>query len=145
LGFLVDDNNKQAPENILLPQEKNNNAATDNGRTWGWDGIDHGKQANGLSMRARINCLSGLALEGATMLTIFLLFFPWKFLEEVIIIKATKRITGMQVTFEEFLQFLGLWLYMSSLSGFGRSDYWSSNPVSIHGALCKSFPLQALR
>ncbi len=80
LGFLVDDDNEPAPENIPLPQRNNNNAATDDGRTWGWAGIDHRKQANGISSRARINSLSGLALEGATMLTIFLLFFPWKFL-----------------------------------------------------------------
>jgi hypothetical protein len=131
MGFSVDDDNEPAPENIPLPQENDNNAATDDGRTWGWAGIDHRKQANGLSTRARINCLSGLALEGATMLTIFLLFFPRKFMEEVVIIETNKRITGMQVTYGEFLQFLGLWLYMSTLSGFRRSDYWSSKPVSM--------------
>jgi hypothetical protein len=98
MGFAVDDDNEPAPENIPLPQENNNNAATDDGRTCGWAGIDHREQANGLSnTRARINCLSGLALEGATMLTIFLLFFPRKFMEEVVIIETNKRITGMQV------------------------------------------------
>jgi hypothetical protein len=68
----VDDDNEPAPENIPLPQENNKNAATDDGRTWGWAGIDHRKQATSLSTRAGIKCLSGLALEGATMLTIFL-------------------------------------------------------------------------
>jgi hypothetical protein len=68
MGFSVDDDNEPAPENIPLPQENNNNSATDDGRTWGWAGIDHRKQANGLSSRTQINCLSGLALEGATML-----------------------------------------------------------------------------
>jgi hypothetical protein len=56
LGFLVDNDNKSAPENTPLPQENNNNAATDDGRTWRWAGIDHRKQAKGLSTRARINC-----------------------------------------------------------------------------------------
>jgi hypothetical protein len=51
-------------------------------------------------------------------------------MEEVVIIETKKRITGMQVTYGEFLQFLGLWLYMSTLSGFRRSDYWSLKPVS---------------
>jgi hypothetical protein len=96
LGFLVDDDNEPAPENIPLPQQNNNNAATDDGRTWGWAGIDHRKQANGISSRARINSLSRLALEGATMMTIFLQFFPEKFMEEVIMVETNKRITGMR-------------------------------------------------
>lgn len=131
LGFSVDDDNEPAPENIPIPQENNNNAATDDGRRWGWAGIDHRKHAGGQSTRARINCLTGLALEGATMLTMFLLFFPRKFMEDVVIVETNKRIAGKQLTFGEFLQFLGLWLYMSTLSGFRRSDYWSSKPVSM--------------
>jgi hypothetical protein len=119
MGFSVDNDNEPAPENIPLPQENDNNAAKDDGRTWGWAGIDHREQANGLSTsRARINCLSGLALEGATMLTIFLLFFPRKFMEEVVISETNKRITGMHVTYGEFLPFLGLWLYMSTRTVF---------------------------
>jgi hypothetical protein len=65
------------------------------------------------------------------MLTMFLLFFPRKFMEDVVIVETNKRIAGKQLTFGEFLQFLGLWLYMSTLSGFRRSDYWSSKPVSM--------------
>jgi hypothetical protein len=130
LGFSVDDDNEPAPENIPIPEENDNNAAPD-GRRWGWAGIDHRKHAGGQSTRARINCLTGLALEGTTMLTMFLLFFPRKFMEDVVIVETNKRIAGKQVTFGEFLQFLGLWLYMSTLSGFRRSDYWSSKPISM--------------
>jgi hypothetical protein len=44
LGFVVDDDNEPAPENIPTPQENNNNAATDDGRPWGWAGIDYRKR-----------------------------------------------------------------------------------------------------
>jgi hypothetical protein len=46
LGFVVDDDNEPAPENIPVPQANNNNPPND-GRTWGWAGLDYRKQANG--------------------------------------------------------------------------------------------------
>jgi hypothetical protein len=117
LGFIIDNNNEPAPENIPASLDNNNIAATD-GLEWGWAGIDHRKWANGQAMKARINCLSGIALQGATLLTMLLLFLPWKFIEDVILVQTNNKILGSTVTFEEFLRFLGLWLYMSTLSGF---------------------------
>jgi hypothetical protein len=75
------------------------------------------------------------------MLTIFLLF---RGKEEVIIVKANKRITGMQVALREFLQFLGCGSTGSPWFRFQLGDYWSSKLVSIHGALWEPFPVQAL-
>jgi hypothetical protein len=133
LGFVVDDDNEPAPENIPTPQENNNDAAADDGRPWGWAGIDYRKQANGQCTKARINFLSGIALEGATMLTMFLLFFPRKFMEDVILVQTNNNLKGgAPVTFGEFLRFLGLWLYMSTLKGFRRSDFWSGKKVSMY-------------
>jgi hypothetical protein len=131
LGFIVDDDNEPAPENIP-PARVNNNRQEPPERVWGWSGIDHRKQANGLRSSARINCLSGIALQGATTLTMFLLFFPRKFLEDVILAETNKKIKGMPITFGEMLRFLGLWLYMGTLKGFRRSDYWSSKPISMY-------------
>jgi hypothetical protein len=82
LGFVVDNNNEPAPENIPAP-DNNNLEATDAGLQWGWGGINHRKQANGQATRARINCLSGIALQGAMLLTMLLLFLPRKFMEDV--------------------------------------------------------------
>jgi hypothetical protein len=45
----------------------------------------------------------------------FLLFFPRKFMVDVVIAKMNKKINGMPLAFGEFLRFLGLWLYMSTL------------------------------
>jgi hypothetical protein len=120
LGFVVNDDNEPAPENIPTPQENNNDATTDDGRPWGWDGIDYRKQANGQCTKAHINFLSGIVLEGATMLTMFLLFFPRRFMEDVILVQTNNNLKGggAPVTFGEFLRFLGLWLYMSTLKGF---------------------------
>ena len=102
------------------------------GRVWGWAGIDYRKQANGHETTARINGLSGIALAGSTMLTMFLLFFPRKFMETVLIIETNKKILGAPLTFGEFLRFLGLWLYMSTLKGYRRSEYWSSKEINLY-------------
>jgi hypothetical protein len=130
LGFVVDDDNEPAPENVPTP-DNDNLEATDAGLQWGWGRIAHRKQANGQATRAHINCLSGIALQGAMLLTMLLLFLPRKFLEDVILIETNKKIQGSAVTFGEFLRFLGLFLYMSTLSGYRRSDYWSSKPISM--------------
>jgi hypothetical protein len=63
------------------------------------------------------------------MLTMFLLFFPRRFMEDVIIVQTNNNLKGgAPVTFGEFLRFLGLWLYMSTLKGF-RRDFWSGKEV----------------
>jgi hypothetical protein len=62
-------------------------------------------------------------------LTVFLLFFPWRFLEDVILVEVNKKIKGMSMTFGEVLPFLGLWLYMGTLKGFRRCNFWSSKPI----------------
>jgi hypothetical protein len=105
LGFIVENDNEPAPENIPAPTENNNIAAT-NGLAWGWAGIDHRKQANGVAMKAHINCLSGIALEGGMLLTMLLLFLPLKFMEDVIIIQTNNKIVGLPVTFGELVPWL---------------------------------------
>jgi hypothetical protein len=81
LGFIVNNDNEPAPKNIPAPTENKNTAAT-NGLAWGWAGIDHRKQANDQATKAHINCLSGIPLEGAMLLTMLLLFLPRKFMED---------------------------------------------------------------
>jgi hypothetical protein len=43
LGFIVDDDNEPAPENIPAVRANNNRQATTE-RVWGWSGIDHGNR-----------------------------------------------------------------------------------------------------
>jgi hypothetical protein len=131
LGFIVNNDNEPAPKNIPAPTENNKTAATD-GLAWGWAGIDHRKQANGQATKARITCLSGIALEGATLLTMLFLFLPQKLMDDVIIVETNNKILGLPITFGELLRFLGLRLYMRTLSGFWQIDYWSSKQISMY-------------
>jgi hypothetical protein len=62
LGFVVDDDNEPAPENIPAPQDNNNLEATDE-LQWGWGGIDHRKQANCQATRAGIMLTRALAMQ----------------------------------------------------------------------------------
>jgi hypothetical protein len=57
--------------------------------------MDYRKQANEQCTKVRINHLSGIVLQGATMLTMFLLFFPGKFMQDIVIAEMNKKIIGM--------------------------------------------------
>jgi hypothetical protein len=44
-------------------------------------------------------------------------------------VETNKKIEGKPLTFEEFLQFVGIWLYMSTTAGFSHSDWFSQKKV----------------
>lgn len=127
-GFEVDDDNEPAPENVPVETEHQEGNTQ---QQWGWQGIDHWKSIGGQTTKASLIGLSGIALEGQTIVSMFLLFFLGKtFLEDVIIQKANTKLEKM-LNIGEFLRYLGLWLIMSTMKGFKKEDFWSSRPISL--------------
>ena len=59
----------------------------------------------------------------------FFLLFPRKFIEDVIIIEMNKHL-DKRMTLGEFLRWIGIWFFLSTLSGFNRRSFWSSREVS---------------
>ena len=68
-------------------------------------------------------------MSGLDMLTMFVMFLPKAFFESVLLVETNKKIEGKPVTFGEFLQLMGIWLYMSTTAGFSRSDWFSQKKV----------------
>jgi len=52
--------------------------------------------------------VSDMILTGMSFSNVFLLFFPAKFVEDVILVQSNKRIVGEKIFFGELLQFIGL-------------------------------------
>jgi hypothetical protein len=66
--------------------------------------------------------MSETVMSGLDILTMFVMLFPKDFIENVFLVETHKMIEGDPVTFGEFLQFVGIWLYMSTTAGYSRSD-----------------------
>jgi hypothetical protein len=54
---------------------------------------------------------------GLDILTTFIIFLPKTFFESVLLVEPNKIIEGDPVTFGEFLQFVGIWLYILMMAG----------------------------
>ena len=77
--------------------------------------------------------MSELIFIGLPYITLFLRFFP-KQLLNLVLIETNKKLqqdSKAELTYGEFLLFLGLQLFMSTLNGYSRNEFWSSSPISL--------------
>ena len=86
--------------------------------------------------------MDSLAWKNISYLDMFLLFFP-EMLREVII-EATnsnlRQANAPLLTHNEFLQFIGLWLFMATVCGsYSRRKFWDKRPVSMEYGAPYSF------
>ena len=122
-GLMVDDDRDPAPENVPLVDV----FEVDNACSWGWDGICNRKITGATNIRPSFTSLHGTILQTISYVTMFLVFFPRKFIEEVMIQEMNKHLEDY-VTLGEFLRYIGLWLVIvkSSPGNMGRGEFWSS-------------------
>ena len=136
MGFDVDDDNMPAPENV----PEGDDDTTDDlfeGQSWGWDGFCDRKRNNFANNKPFIQNISSIVLDNATYTMMFLLFFP-KVLTRIVLQHTNENLRKKnheEMTLGELLTFIGIQLFMSTLTGFKKRDFWSSAPITIeHGA-----------
>ena len=136
LGFDVDDDNLPAPENIPTNENENGlHTAPDGlyeGQTWGWDGFCERKKKNLDCSKPYIRGVSDMVLANMSYLGMFLIFFP-KLLVDIIIKQTNVNLRKQnltEITYGEFLVFLGLNLFMCTLVGYKKKDFWSIAPIT---------------
>ena len=61
----------------------------------------------------------------------FSLFLPIVFIDEVIHVKKFLKIKVPALEFGGFVQFIGIWLLITSNPGMNQVDYFSDTPVDI--------------
>ena len=129
MGFDVDDDNLPLDENN--PDEGAERPAVNafyEGQVWGWQGFDNRRQANIQNVEATIGGLSIDVVSSLSYITMFFYFFPKPFLEDVILKETNKHVTE-KISIGEMLRWLGIWLFMATISGFNRRDFWSMKNV----------------
>ena len=132
-GFMVDDDNDAAPENVpdLNPTEGQNNIHE---QTWGWNGNDHRRIFGAQNNRPHFQGMANTFLGTMSYCGMFLILFPKLFIENVIVEETNKHLEK-NLTLGEFLQFVGIWFVISYLTpcNMNRREFWSSKPTSREG------------
>ena len=137
MGLEVDEDNDPIPKNV--PEENDTNGEEDplqkNNQGWGCNGIDEREKVGVENNEPKImHGMDEIAWGNISFLSMFKLFFPYCLCD--IVIQATNKslqaVDEKPISHSEFLRWIGLWLYMSTLSGFTRKEYWSLLPVSPH-------------
>jgi hypothetical protein len=135
MRFQVDDNNNPAPENI--PDRTNENCK-DSSLKWGWNGFDARKDSNSWGSPARLAHFDGIEVKGITLVNMFLLFLPTMFFKDCILKQMNDSIAkngGSHVSWGKFLHWIGILLYMSTITGFKRRDFWSLKPINVYDGI----------
>ena len=127
-GIAIDDDRNPAPDNI--PRQGETTAGTGN---WRREGIICPRKSGNLqNYFASFRNYSHDAVLRMSLLQLFLIIFPEDYLEKVFIPETNK---GMSVPMDiqEFIKWVGCWLYMACWVGIESCwDWWSTTiPVNL--------------
>ena len=129
MGFMVDDDNNPAPENIPVIAE-NVQLDVNNNQTWGWNGANQRALFGAENNQPKFSGLDSTFWEVVSFTRVFLLLFPRTLVEKVILAETNKKI-DKKITLGEFLRFIGLWLVITYASpgNLSRKEFWSSKKL----------------
>ena len=136
MGFDVDDDDMPAPENVPTAEQQRKARADTlyEGQSWGWDGFCERKKLNFCQNKPFLRVISDMVvLSNMTYLGMFLIFFP-RLLVDLIVIETSKNMLEKGIaslTYGEFLVYIGLRLFMSTLIGYKTNDFWSSASITM--------------
>ena len=131
-GDMIDDDNSPAPENIPTPNENTDGIFGE----WGHSGSCFRAMAGGRRLKARISYPPHIR---PSLFNLFELFFFTPFVKNVIIPQTNNRLEAngfhRDLSYGEFLRWIGVWLLMSTLHGPDRGAFWSLTDINrFHGA-----------
>ena len=132
-GLMINDDNAPAPENIPTP---NDNTDGIFGK-WEHSGSYYRALAGGRHLKARISYPPHIK---PSLFNMFELFFFTSFMKDVIIPQTSTCLTAngihRELSYSEFLWWIGVWLLMSMLHGPDHATFWSLMDVDhFRGAL----------
>ena len=131
MGMDVDDDNEPVQENMPEENERVNERGNGlkEGQSWGWNGFDERRKENIYDTKAKINGLSGVALQNCSFTTMFQIFFASTIGDMVI--TETNKVLDVPMDMGEWLRFVGILLLLSTVTCFNRRDFWSTQPIDI--------------
>ena len=116
----IDNDNEPAPENVPTPGVS---ATTVLSPEWGHEGICYQCQQSNPSSKDKLADLVNVTWNDIYV-QLFERLFPIQFVQDVILPSSNKTLKH-QLTYGEFLRWLGLWILMSTRDGSDRHSFWS--------------------
>ena len=110
MGFDVNDNNNHAVENVPVMQQSDQDG--DNQQTkWEWDGVCDCKASNHHNNKPSLNGINEFNFASMTYGSMFILLFPMRFVQEVMLAEMNKQEDRPEITYGKFLRFIGIFLW----------------------------------
>ena len=126
-GYEVDDDNQPAPENI--PDTQRRTMLTEEGISWFPWGSRSTCQRQSQGHRFENPRLVNPPVT-SRCIDYFIHFLP-PFIKDIILVETNKQINGKDVTWGEFVTYLGLWFLLSTVShGCPRRAFWEDREPS---------------
>ena len=126
-GSMIDDDNAPAPENIPTPNDNTDGIFGE----WEHSGSCYRALAGGRHLKARISYPPHIK---PSLFNMFELFFFTSFMKDVIIPQTNTHLTANgihhELSYGEFLWWIGVWLLMSMLHGPDHATFWSLMDVN---------------
>ena len=121
---VVDDDNEPLPENVT-PTAVSHDSIFEN--EWGHSGICPRRMAtNNTNPDPQLN----VAFSNMSKVELFEAFFMKDFIKKTLLVNINNNIDGKQVTYGEFLRWLGLWFLMSTVIGPSRRAFFSTKETN---------------
>ena len=122
-NIAVDDDNEPAPENAA--QAPNDRDGIYQG--WGFNGVCERRSMGKGKWNPRLLDYHG----NYDYISLFEQLFPMTWVNEVLLVE-TNNLLNEELTYGEFLRWLGLWMMMGTIEGFSRRDFWATSPVTMY-------------
>ncbi|KAL7571289.1 hypothetical protein ACA910_008942 [Epithemia clementina (nom. ined.)] len=125
---MIDDDNQPAPENIPTDDDNNNNIFTE----WGHSGNCFRAMDGGQAVKPKLLNIPRELVP--TLLQLFEIFFFKEFVNAVIIVETSKRLSNdnqRPLSYGEFLRWIGVWLFLATIEGPDRLDFWSLGEIDM--------------
>ena len=128
MGFYVDDDNEPAEENIPAEAVADK---TEEAATWEWDGVCDRQANNHHNNNPSLRGVNNFNIATMTYGSMFILLFPMRFVQQVMLVQMNMNAEGIaEITYGEFLRYLGLWFFMATCSGFSRAEFFSTTEIN---------------
>ena len=125
----MDDDNDPAIENVPSPQEPSTSEPSIYG-AWDSCNICHRTVLGLRNEKAKLVCDVPNS-PNSSYIDYFVYFIPSAYIKEILLPETNKRDGGEDITWGEFLVYIGLWFLMASInSGSDRRSYWENSPIS---------------